>query len=31
MYEQAGYVRCAPFGEYVDDPTSVCMEKPLAG
>lgn len=31
MYEQAGYVRCAPFGEYVDDPTSVCMEKTIAG
>ncbi|MGE3192207.1 MAG: GNAT family N-acetyltransferase [Microbacteriaceae bacterium] len=29
MYERAGYLRCAPFGEYVDDPTSVCMEKTL--
>ena len=30
MYERAGYRRCAPFGEYVNDPTSVCMEKLLA-
>jgi putative acetyltransferase len=29
MYERAGYRRCPPFGEYVDDPTSVCMEKTL--
>jgi GNAT superfamily N-acetyltransferase len=29
LYESAGYVRIAPFGEYVDDPTSICMEKSL--
>jgi putative acetyltransferase len=29
LYARAGYLRCAPFGEYVDDPTSVCMEKVL--
>ena len=29
LYERAGYVRIPPFGEYVDDPTSVCMEKQL--
>lgn len=29
LYERAGYRRIPPFGEYVDDPTSVCMEKPL--
>lgn len=29
LYERAGYRRIPPFGEYVDDPTSVCMEKTL--
>jgi len=29
LYSRAGYLRCAPFGEYVDDPTSVCMSKSL--
>lgn len=29
FYEQAGFVRCAPFGDYDDDPHSVFMEKPL--
>lgn len=29
LYSRAGYLRCPPFGEYVDDPTSVCMEKVL--
>ena len=29
MYERAGYLRCPRFGEYVDDPTSLCMEKRL--
>jgi putative acetyltransferase len=29
LYERAGYVRIPPFGEYVNDPTSVCMEKTL--
>ena len=30
LYERAGYVRIPAFGEYVDDPTSVCMEKALS-
>jgi putative acetyltransferase len=29
LYEGAGYLRIPAFGEYVDDPTSVCMEKTL--
>lgn len=29
LYERAGYVRIPAFGEYVDDPTSVCMSKSL--
>jgi putative acetyltransferase len=29
LYERAGYVRIAAFGEYVNDPTSVCMAKTL--
>lgn len=29
LYEKAGYVRIPAFGEYVDDPTSVCMQKAL--
>jgi len=29
LYSRAGYLRCPPFGDYVDDPTSVCMEKIL--
>ena len=29
LYSRAGFRRCAPFGVYVDDPTSVCMEKRL--
>ncbi|MEO8261061.1 MAG: GNAT family N-acetyltransferase [Pseudolysinimonas sp.] len=29
LYEAAGYRRIPAFGEYVDDPTSVCMQKPL--
>lgn len=29
LYERAGYVRIEAFGEYVDDPTSVCMSKSL--
>lgn len=28
LYERAGYRRCAPFGDYVDDPHSVFMRKP---
>jgi putative acetyltransferase len=31
LYERAGYVRIEPFGEYVNDPTSVCMQKRLGG
>lgn len=30
LYERAGYVRCAPFGDYVDDPNSVFMHKAVA-
>jgi putative acetyltransferase len=29
LYEGFGFVRCAPFGEYADDPLSVFMEKRL--
>ncbi|HTV21778.1 MAG TPA: GNAT family N-acetyltransferase [Polyangiaceae bacterium] len=29
LYERAGFVRCAPFDGYVDDPLSVFMHKPL--
>ncbi|HWM34284.1 MAG TPA: GNAT family N-acetyltransferase [Pseudolysinimonas sp.] len=29
MYERAGYRRIERFGEYLADPTSVCMEKSL--
>ena len=29
LYEGAGFVRCGPFGDYVDDPFSVFMVKPL--
>lgn len=27
LYEACGFTRIPPFGEYVDDPTSVCFEK----
>lgn len=27
LYERCGYRRCGPFGDYVDDPNSVFMEK----
>jgi putative acetyltransferase len=31
MYERAGFVRIAPFGEYLRSPdTSVCMARPVA-
>lgn len=30
LYERHGYRRCAPYGDYRDDPLSVFMEKPLA-
>ena len=30
LYERAGFMRCAPFGDYHDDPLSVFMDKPLA-
>jgi len=29
LYEKHGYSRIAPFGAYVGDPTSLCMEKRL--
>jgi putative acetyltransferase len=29
LYERAGFVRCAPFGEYKPDPLSIFMEKRL--
>jgi putative acetyltransferase len=29
LYERAGFVRRAPFGEYREDPLSIFMEKPL--
>jgi GNAT superfamily N-acetyltransferase len=31
VYERAGFVRIARFGEYVDSPASVCMGKELDG
>jgi putative acetyltransferase len=30
LYRALGYVDCGPFGEYVEDPNSVFMEKRLA-
>jgi ribosomal protein S18 acetylase RimI-like enzyme len=27
LYESYGFIRIAPFGEYCNDPTSVCYEK----
>lgn len=30
FYEAHGFTRIAPFGEYIDDPTSVCYEKRVA-
>jgi len=29
LYTQYGFVRIEPFGEYVNDPTSVCFEKKI--
>ncbi len=29
LYERAGYAMRGPFGDYVEDPMSVFMEKPL--
>jgi GNAT superfamily N-acetyltransferase len=29
LYTGAGFARIPPFGEYVDSPLSVCMEKRL--
>jgi putative acetyltransferase len=29
LYERAGFVRRAPFGDYKEDPLSIFMEKPL--
>lgn len=31
FYEREGFARCARFGDYLDDPFSVFMEKPLPG
>lgn len=31
LYESCGFQRIAPFGEYVDDPTSVCYERLIGG
>ena len=30
LYERSGFQRCAPFGEYKDDPLSVYFEKSIA-
>ena len=30
LYEAYGFVRVPPFGDYVNDPTSVCYEKPVS-
>jgi putative acetyltransferase len=30
LYERHGFSRCAPYGDYGDDPLSVFMQKPLA-
>ena len=29
LYERAGFTRCGPFGDYIDQPRSIFMEKPL--
>jgi putative acetyltransferase len=29
LYESYGFVRIPPFGDCVNDPTSVCYEKPV--
>ena len=29
LYEACGFTRIAPFGPYLDDPISVCYEKPV--
>ena len=31
LYERAGYYRIPPFGDYWDDPVSLCYEKRLGG
>ncbi len=31
LYRQSGYRRIPPYGDYVDDPLSVCFEKRLDG
>ena len=30
LYERVGFVRIPPFGEYTDDPLSICYEKMLS-
>jgi putative acetyltransferase len=29
LYEAYGFIRIPPFGVYIDDPSSVCFEKPV--
>jgi hypothetical protein len=29
LYESYGFTRIPPFGPYVNDPISVCYEKPV--
>jgi len=29
LYEMSGYRKIPPFGDYIDDPWSLCFEKPL--
>ena len=31
LYESCGFQRIAPFGDHVNDPTSVCFEKRIGG
>jgi GNAT superfamily N-acetyltransferase len=30
LYAQAGYTPIAPYGDFADDPSTICMEKALA-
>jgi putative acetyltransferase len=30
LYEKHGFDYCPPFGDYVEDPLSLCMHKPLS-
>lgn len=29
LYERFGFVECPPFGDYTEDPYSLCMTRPL--